>query len=186
MRKIIKAAEQFALEEIKRHGLPSLVNFTTANEKGNELAKKFNVNADIVAIGTRLMDIKLGEAQKTGGDHIELGVAATKTFLKRYAIDPKNILKIVNCVEAHHRTVHWICKEAELVANADCYRFLLPRNWLLFLHSLGTRGMDFQKSLDYGVSKVDEKWKILSLPYCKKELTTDYKLIKEIIKKARQ
>jgi len=187
MKGIIQKAEEFALSEIKKYGLPSKINYETSNKKGLELSKMFKVNSEIVQIGTRLMDIKLGEALNQGKtkEHIKIGSEATRKFLSKFKVADEIKEKIVNCVEGHHGTKKWICKEAEICANADCYRFLLVRNWLIFLNSLKSEGTTFEDSLKFAEEKAEEKWKIISLEICKKELEPHYRLIKEIIAKAK-
>ncbi len=188
MKTLVNEADKYALSEIEKYGLPRLEDFNTSNEKGEWLAKKFKANEEIVKIGTRLMDLKLGEAFSKSQlpKHIEMSVDSTKEFLSKFDIAKETKEKIINCVEGHHGTKKWICKEAEICANADCYRFLLIRNWLNFLTSLGKRNTSFEEALKYAEDKVDEKWKILSLEICKQELEPHYKLIKEIIKKAKE
>lgn len=183
----IKKVNEFALSEIEEYGLPSLINFNTSNEKGLELAEKLNADSDIVQIGTRLMDIKLGEAFSKNilKEHVSMSVETTKEFLSQFDIEKDILDKIINCVEGHHGTKEWKCKEAEICANADCYRFLLAKNWLAFLNSLGKRETSFEDDLKWAEDKADEKWNILSIDICKEELEPHYKAIKEIIKKAR-
>lgn len=187
MQKIIKKAEEFALSEIKKYGLPSIINFETSNKKGLELSKKLNANSEIVQVGTRLMDIKLGKAcsKKKLNEHIEMGAKAAREFLSQFNLQKDIVEKIINCVEGHHGTKKWKCKEAEICANADCYRFLLVRNWLAFLSSLSSDYKNFEDSLRFAEEKANEKWKILSLDICKKELEPHHTLIKEIISRVR-
>ena len=45
--------------------------------------------------------------------------------------------------------------------------------------------MLFEEALKYAETKADEKWSILSLDICKKELEPDYKLIKEICSRSK-
>ena len=109
---------------------------------------------------------------------------ATKEFLSQFDLKSEIFNKIINCAEGHHNK-SWDSLEAEICANADCYRFLLTKNWLVFLHSLGARKTSFEEDLNFAEEKLDEKWEILSLDICKKELEPHYKLIKEIIAKAK-
>lgn len=185
MKDIIQKADEFALSEIEKFGLPTMLNYNLSNEKGLELAKESGADADIVSIGTRLMDIKLGEAFRQGRlkEHIEMGVNATKQFLLKFEIDERIKEKIIDCVKGHHGG--WVSKEAEVCANADCYRFLLLRNWLAFFNSLGARNTTFEEDLAWAEKKADEKWDILSIEKCRNELERDYKLIKKIINKAK-
>lgn len=186
MEELVKKAEEFALSEIDNHRLPPKRFFDTSNEKGEELAKHLGADVDVVKIGTRLMDIKLGEAASKGimEEHVSMGVEATKDFLGQFEISDEIKEKIINCVEGHHGNVDWTCKEAEICANADCYRFHLVSNWLSFIHSMGHNGMSFEESLKAAEFKLEEKWNILSLDYCKKELEPHYKAIREILDKA--
>jgi len=180
-------ADQFALSEIEKYGLPSRINYETSNKKGLELSKIFKADSEIIQVGTRLMDIKLGEASAKGKikEHLKIGAEATREFLSKFEISDETKERIINCVEGHHGTKRWICKEAEICANADCYRFLLVRNWLAFLNSLRSDNMTFEDKLKFSEEKAEEKWNIISLEICKKELEPHYKLIKEIIAKAR-
>jgi hypothetical protein len=76
------------------------------------------------------MDLKLGQAFKEGRsqDHVQMSVDAVRVFLDRFDdLDTSKKEKIINCVEAHHKDVPFTCIEAEICANADCYRFLHPK-----------------------------------------------------------
>ncbi len=187
MKDIIKRADEFAISEIKKYGVPSMINYDISNKKGLELSKQFDVDQDIVQIGTRLMDIKLGEAFSKNkiNEHVKMSVESAKEFLSQFQLLDDVKGKIINCVEGHHGTTEWICKEAEICANADCYRFLLVRNWLDFLIFLESRDSKFEDHINLARMKAEEKWKILSIDICKKELEPHYHLIKDIISKSK-
>ena len=93
--------------------------------------------------------------------------------------------QIINCVEAHHGTIPFDSIEAEICANADCYRFIHPKGFFLFLTILGKRG-SFPDALDMAEKKLDEKYNILSLDFCKNELEEVYRGLKSYISMARQ
>ncbi len=179
MTDIVKESEEYARSEIEKYGAPSIINFEVSKEKGIEIAKKLGADLEIVKIGLNLMDLKLGEAKSLGKikEHIAMSVEASKTFLSKFNLPKEKTDKILNCVEGHHGTKKWICKEAEICANADCYRFLSLKNWLFTLIELN--------DLKLLEEKAEEKWRVLSLDICKKELESDYKLIKEIIRRAK-
>ena len=186
MKQLVKEAEKLALYEIRKYGMPSLDNLELSNRKGKELAERLGANSDIVGIGTNLMDIKLGQAFSEGkiSEHVAMSSAAAKEFLSGFGLGKDITEKIINCVEGHHDTKKWVCKEAEICANADCYRFLQVRSWLAYVTDLGKRNMGLQEILNQAEKKANEKWNILSLDICKKELEPQYRLIKDIIKKA--
>lgn len=187
MKEIINKAREWALEEIKKNMYPRLPGFNLSNEKGQEIAKKLNADKDIVLLGTLLMDIKLGECFKGGKlpEHVKKGTEATRLFLEQFKLNKETKEKIINCVAAHHKAVPFSCKEAEIVANADCYRFLNVKQFLQFIYEDDTFN-GFEEALSFMEGKVDEKWNILSLKICKDELAPHYKLIKEIIAKAKE
>jgi len=186
MEEIIKKAKELALSEIKQYGTPILPHFYLSFKKGQELAEKLRANMQIVEVGTYLMDVKLGQCYSENrlSDHIKLGVEKTKEFLSQFDIDEETKNKILNCVEMHHGG-KYSCKEAEICANADCFRFIHPRGVFAFMHLLGIRNEDPNAEFKYVEQKMDEKWSILSLDICKKELETYYRDFKKLITVAR-
>lgn len=187
MKEIIEKAKKWALEEIKLYGTPKIEHFELSNQKGQELAKKLNADADLVMLGTILMDVKLGECFKEGKleEHTPRSAKATVGFLKQFDLDEEIKKKIINCVEAHHHTKDYICLEAEICANADCYRFLHPRGIFGALVLWGERDQNLNNVLKQVEKKFEEKQKILSLDICKKELAQDIEKIKELLRKAK-
>ena len=187
MKEIIEKAKQWALEEIEKNGAPSLLNFNTSNQKGQELAEKLGADKDIVLLGTMLMDISLGECWKENKipEHVPRGVSAVEKFLAQFKISEDVKAKIINCVEAHHGG-KYKCKEAEICANADCYRFISPNNVFGFITDLVKKeGWSLTKTIKFAYSKLEEKHKILSIDICKKELEEDYQAFKELFEKAK-
>jgi len=187
MEKVVGLADKWARKEIAEYSEPNVLNYETSNQKGEELARKYDVDVNIVKIGTRLMDIKLGEALAKGKaqEHVAMSIEASTAFLDKQDISEEDKNKILNCVAGHHGTASWTCKEAEICANADCYRFLCVKNWLFMLHSLGEE-MSFEEALEFLNGKAEEKWNILSLPECKEELEGEYKLVKELVREEKE
>lgn len=183
---IIQKAKELALNEINIYGYPNILNLETSNEKGQELAKKLNADKNIVLLGTILMDIQLGRAfkEKKPQEHVKMSVEFTNNFLSNTKLSDEIKNKIINCVESHHGTKPYICIEAEICANADCYRFIYPKNVLTFLTDNVKNGMTFEKSLKFTIEKMEEKHKILSLDICKKELEPYYQEFTKIFAKA--
>ena len=185
MKKIIEEAKKIALKEIEKFNSPHLQHFYLANEKGQEIAKKLGADLDIVMLGTILMDLKIGQCISEGRlkDHVEDSKNEAEKFLRQFDyLDENYIKKVLNCVEAHHNVSLAKSLEAEISANADCYRFLHPKGFFAATQLFGKRFDnvdDIVKSINY---KAEEKWKVLSLDVCKKELETNYKNIKNLIK----
>ncbi|MFH0952159.1 MAG: hypothetical protein V1838_03120 [Patescibacteria group bacterium] len=184
---IAEEAKKYALEEIEKYGLPDLIHFDISEKKAIELTDKLNADKQIVQIGIYFIDLKLGQAFKENksAEHVIMSVAATKEFLDKHKVPDDTKDKILNCVEAHHGDVPYKCKEAEICANADCYRFLHPKGFFVFLYVLAKRD-SFANSLDQLEKKLEEKHKILSLDIAKQELEEYYQTLKQYINDARK
>ena len=182
MEEIIKKAKDFAQAEIDKYSYPSHINFETSLKEGQRLAEALNANKDIVALGTMLMDIKLGEAiaKNVVGKHVEMSVEVAKNFLSQFELSDEILSKIINCVEEHHGTVAFSCIESEICANADCYRFLFPKNVFAFIADNVKKDMSYDGAIDFANKKLEEKHKILSLDMCKNELEPHYQAFKKL------
>lgn len=188
LKEIIKEADKWAIKEIdKYNGPPSKLNYYSAIDKGQELAKKLNADKDIVMIGCILMDIKLAECKSQGKrtEHCSMGVEATCEFLAQFKLDDKIINKIIACISEHHGVNKFTCIESEICANTDCYRFILPKNVFDNFYVKAKSGASLEKSINFIEDKLDEKWKVLSLNICKKELEEYYYMFKKLINESR-
>lgn len=87
------------------------------------------------------MDLKLGQAseEKRISDHVKMSSDVARLFLEQNNVEPLDIAKILNCIEAHHGEIAFQSLEAEICANADCYRFIHPKGFFLWLTTLGKR-----------------------------------------------
>ncbi len=182
---IIEKTKKLVAKETSQSVMPL---FDLANEVGQILAQKLNANKDIILLGTLLMDLKHKQAREEDriSEHVQMSLNASKKFLEQFDLDEETKKKIYNCIEAHHKDVPFMCIEAEICANADCYKFLHPKGVLLYVSILSLRGGSFEESLYNVEEKMDEKWNILSLDICKQELETYYNTFKIYIDKARK
>ena len=182
---IIQAARYLAWKEIRKFGVPEPISFALAEKKAEELASKLGANRTITLVGYNLMDLKLGEAFESHRlqDHVKMSLVATRPFLNKFRIPSEDKKKILNCIEAHHGDVPFICKEAEICANADAYRFLHPRGFLAMFSFLSKK-MDVDSSLRIMGKKIDEKYRMLSLAICRRELEPHYWQLKRLIRES--
>ncbi|MBU1975250.1 MAG: hypothetical protein KKG59_02485 [Nanoarchaeota archaeon] len=185
---IVEDAREFALSEIKEFGTPIVVHFELSEREAKKLLKEFEVDEEVVLAGVYLMDVKLGQAIKEGRpqDHVQMSVDATEEFLDKSDLEEEKRKKILNCVGAHHGTIPFECKEAEICANADCYRFIHPRGVFAYFTLLGKRSSDPDDCISQAEKKLEEKWNILSLNSCKQELEPYYKSFKQFFEDARK
>lgn len=185
---IIAQAQAYALKEIEEFGSPKIEHLVLSNEKGQELAEKLWADKDIVMLWTILMDLKIGQCIKENklSEHVQKSAQAAQVFLNQYDIDKDTLNKIMSCIESHHGVAQYSCKEAEICANADCYRFLHPRGLLAAFILRGKRDQDVENILTQIEYKLDEKYNALSLDIWKQELEWYYKEFKALIKQARR
>ena len=178
--------DKFAKDEIKKTGLPQIYNYNIANEKAEELALRLGADVDIVKCGTALMDIKLGEAValKQQPKHVSMSAEYANQILEKLKVEDTKKKVVINCVLAHHGEVPYQSIEAEIVANADAYRFISEIGVFTTYKFALDLGKNHNDALDFVQFKLDEKFKILSLKQAKEELTDLYFLLSKIIKKA--
>ncbi|OGH88788.1 MAG: hypothetical protein A3J93_01715 [Candidatus Magasanikbacteria bacterium RIFOXYC2_FULL_42_28] len=186
---VLQKLRQLAWAETEKYGTPIPEHFVISEQKGIELAEKLGVDVNIVKAGCYLMDCKLGQALKEGKiqDHVAMSSKWGSEWLSELRVDDDLKNKVINCIEAHHGAVPFSCLEAEICANADCYRFLSARGFFAYMTLLGKRDSeDLDKNLQFMESKIDEKHKILSLDICKKETEENYQMFKKLIMKSRK
>lgn len=182
-KEIAEKIETIAREEISRYGLPTIRHFDLSLEKGLELAEKLNADKNLVRAGISLMDIKLGQAAKEGHqpEHVQYCLEFTKELLERFSVTEPYYSILTNCVAAHHGAIPFTSLESEIVANADCYRFIHPRGVMSFHATVIKRGNDHNSALEAVEKKLDEKYSILSLEIAKSELLEYYDMFKKIL-----
>lgn len=181
LQRVADQAIQFAKNEIAQFGVPDEAHFDFCLEKALWLAHAIGANANLVAIGATMMDIKLGQAfhEKRVQDHVAMSVQAAREFLSPFHLSQTEQESILNAVEAHHGGVPFLSMESEICANADCYKFIHPKGVFMYLTILGRRMTDYRACLDQAEAKMDEKMKMLSLPIAKGELQVFYDVFKQ-------
>lgn len=177
-KKLLEDAKEIATETIATTKEHIFIAF----EYGKKLANYYKADETIVLVGLYLMDSKLKEARKQNKkqEHTQMAVEFAKEFLKGYDITKVEYDKIINCIEAHHGKVPFQCLEAEICANADCYRFIHPKGVMAYLPFLSKK-LDYSKDIiTKAKEKLDEKKKLLSLEKAKNDLTNYYSMFSEI------
>ena len=185
MKKLFDIINKLALEEIEKFGGPSLNHYNLSLIKAEQIAniidKKIDVN--LVKCGIALMDIKLGECIKQGkqAEHVSESLKYAKQILLQNKVDSKTTQVLLNCVEAHHGKVPFLSIEAEIYANADCYRFIHPQGVFTFMQTVTNSGANHNDAINMVLAKLEEKHNIVSLPCVKAELEPLYNNIKQLL-----
>jgi len=181
-KKLIQEAESFVYSQAKKFQVPSVFHIKLSNKKGQQLAEKLGANRDIVLLGTLLMDCMLGKAVSEGkiSEHVEMSFEKAVQFLSSFSeITSEEKENILSCVKEHHGTDSFYSLESEIVCNADCYRFVSIEGVVGGIHN--GRQMNVNDLISLYEKKAEEKWHIISLDICKKELELQYKLIKQFL-----
>lgn len=183
----VQLAKDWALEV--RSGGDVAYLFEIANQKALELAKRLGADTEIVQLGSNLMDIKLQEARESGKTeaHIVMGIKASRDFLEKTDLSEEKKKKVIECVAEHHsKSGKFSCLEAEICANADCYKFLSARGFFYYTMVQGKRNCTFNEAVMSTEKYFRKKLEILSLPECKAELEQDIKAILAFLEAAKR
>lgn len=188
-KELIKYADKFNREELVKYNYDLEPMYDISISVGKRLSNIYKVNEDVILIALALIDAKLPEAVRLGNpqDHTKMGIEAAEEILGEVTDMPDATkMNILKCIEEHHGREQYYSQESEIVANADCYKFLSPKGIITYISILGRRLNDFEKEIDQLEMKMDEKFEHLSLDIAKEELTDCYLNFKEYLKKCRE
>jgi hypothetical protein len=175
-----------ALAEIEKYWLPHPTHFEISEKKAIALAEKFDAELMVVQLWVRLMDLKLWQAfaENRLYDHVAMSSIAAQAILNKYPLSNTQMAKIINCIESHHWDVPFSCVEAEICTNADCYRFIHPEWFFLWLTVLWKRWLPYHECLEKAHHKLNEKYQLLSLDICHQELDVYYQTFSQYLNDA--
>ncbi len=186
---LIKKCDDFNILEIQKYNPDMKFLYELSLDMGIKLAEIYKADVNIVKIAIAMMDSKLPEAShlKTPKKHIEMSSNATKEILSDIDCLNEDIKEnIIKCVEEHHGTKEFFSIESEVVANADCYKFVHPKGFLYYSSMLGRRFHDFDKELEQLDFKLNEKHNTISLDIVKEELEPYYQFFQKAIDEAKK
>ena len=103
-----------------------------------------------------------------------MAVEFSEELLKNYNINKEDKEKIINCIASHHKDIPFKYLEAEIVANLDCYRFIHPYCVFSYLIFLTKTSNDIKTIIKKAKTKMDEKYKYISLKEVKDDLDEFY------------
>lgn len=186
---LVIETDNYNKEEMRKYNPDMEFLQKIPEDAGIKLAREYGANENIVRIGIAMMDSKLPEASHLGiaKEHIKMSSEATKEMIKDVdclsEYDKENIIK---CVEEHHGAEKFFSIESEVVANADCYRFIVPKGFLYYASMQGRKFHDFDRELKQLEFKLNEKHNTISLPAVKEELEPYYQLFQKAIDEAKK
>ena len=186
---LINKANNFNKEQIRKYNPDMEFLHEIAWNAGIRLAREYGANENIVKIALAMMDSKLPEASSLGvaKEHILMASNVTKEMLEDVScFNEKEKENIIKCVEEHQGVKKFYSIESEIVANADCYKFVSPKGILYYSSMLGRRFHDFRKELEQLEFKLNEKHNTISLDLVKEELESYYQLFQKSIDEAKK
>ncbi len=185
---LVKYADEFNKSEINKYNPDMEFLYNISVEAGVKLAKEYGANENIVRIALAMMDSKLPEAAHLGTpkEHIIMSQKATEEMISNVNLSEEVKINIIKCVLEHHGVEKFFSIESEVVANADCYKFIHPKGVLYYSSMLGRRFHDFNKELKQLEFKLNEKHNTLSLELAKQELEPYYEFFQKSIDEAKK
>ncbi len=182
MANIIELSRELMHKQTLINKAPSWLLTELAINKGKELCKVFNVDERLVLTSlflahTVFSPVWNGEVQKK---HPELSAEFVKRYLDDWFVNKEEQAIIINSIEAHHGKVPVNSQIAEIVKNAECFKFVTIEGSLIWLHELGLRQVPFDEAVDKVIKKMEQKKSLLTLDGCITEAEINCKKIIEI------
>ena len=168
---IVKLSKQLMVKQTRENKAPSWLLTELAIRKGRELSEKHEVDERLVLTSlylahTIFSPIWHGEIQK---NHAKLSSEFVKGYLDSWEVSKDEQQIILNSIEAHHDGVPTKSKIAEVVKNAECFKFISVEGALIWLHELGIRQVPYEEAVDKVLAKMKQKKVLLTLNDCIKE-----------------
>ena len=183
MNKLVQKSRVLMLEQTKKNDAPAWALTEIAVKKGRQLARRYKVREDLVLAALYLahtvFSAKIkGRVQK---QHEQLSARYVESYLKKWGVSAKDRGVILNAIEAHHDKVSCASKVAEVVKNAECFKFLTLKGALVLLHDMGRRGLAYDEAMDFVIYKMKQKLGYLSLPREIREGRENFRKVLKII-----
>ena len=182
MTELEEKAKDLMLAQTEKNQAPAWLLTELAVEKGRKLARKHDVNEELVVVSLYLAHTVFD--QERGGpvqkNHTETSASFVKEYLDKWNVPDKDKKIILNAIRAHHGKKTTKTLEAEIMKNAECFKFVTLKGAQIFLHELETRGMSYKESVEYVLDKMEQKRKLLTLEDCKQEAEKEIEKIKEM------
>ena len=168
---LVEESKKLMKQAILKNDAPSWLLTELVVEKGKELANKYDADEELIITSLYLAHTVFSKGLKDEiqQQHTKLSSEMAKKYLDKWEVPEEKQKIIINAIKAHHGKIPTESKEAEIVKNAECYKFITVKGCLILLHDLGRRGHSFEEALDYMFYKLGQKLGYLTLDECKKD-----------------
>ena len=166
-RKAIVNARELMKEKTKENKAPSWILTELAQRVGKELAQEFNVDVGIVLLTLYLQHLIFdqiigGEIQKNH-PNLSANYVEDNDLLEKWNIPVEDREIILEAIRFHHNKSINSNLTIEVIKNAECQKFVTVEGALIWLHELGVRGFDYEKSKEIVFYKMNQKKELLTL-----------------------
>jgi hypothetical protein len=173
---LISKARTLMRKQTRKNKAPAWALTEIALAKGKELCKKYKVREELVITALYLAHIEFstiikGRVQK---NHEQLSAHTAEHYLTLWKVPKNNAAIILNAIQAHHDKVPALSKEAEVMKNAECFKFLTLEGAVIYLHDLGTRKMHLEQAVEQVKYKAKQKLGYVTLPGLRREANANY------------
>jgi HD superfamily phosphodiesterase len=179
---IVKLSKAIMLEQTRKNKSPVWQLTEIAIDKGKELSKIYNVDERLVLTSLYLAHTIFSPVWKdeTQKNHPKLSSEFAVKYLDQWNVKEKDKEIIINAIESHHNKVEPKSKTAEVVKNAECFKFVTLKGCLIYFHELGLRGIDYKESVHRVLYKMQSKRNLLTLDKCIREADKNCKEIMKV------
>ena len=184
---IANELDQAAVSDIMKYSIPTLDDYNDTINVAIEIGKKLNANLDVLKLGARFIEIKLGQAiaEKKKSEYINMSLGFAMEFLTGYPLSEDFKKKVLACIKEQNEK-NFSCIEAEIGSNSVCYNYLMPKKILRMFYNLKQRGYNFDEIFIFAEEKVDEMWNRLTLDICKNDLGESHNKILNFLELAKR
>ncbi|MFA6525077.1 MAG: hypothetical protein WCT33_02265 [Patescibacteria group bacterium] len=182
---IVKLSKELMYKQTEKNQAPAWLLTEIAIKKGEVLSKKYHVDGKLVLTSlylahTIFSPVWNGAIQKK---HPELSAKFAKKYLDKWGINDDDQKIILNSIKAHHNKVPTQSKIAEVVKNAECFKFVTTEGALILLHELGRRQVSYEEAVGKVIIKMEQKKSLITLIDCVEEADKNCKIILKIFNK---
>ena len=177
---IVGLSKKLMKERTKKNRSPVCKLTEIAIRKGKELSKKYDVDEKLVLTSLYLAHAVFSPVWKDDiqRNHEKLSSDSIKTYLDRWKVSREDQEIIINSIEAHHNKIPAKSRIAEVVKNAECFKFVtLEGSRIFFKDLVENRNISRNDAIDMVIEKMEQKRKLLTFEDCKKEAEKNCKEI---------
>ncbi len=178
---LVELSKELMYKQTQKNNSPVWLLTEIAIEKGKKFSKKYNVDERLVLTSLYLAHTSFNFKWKKEilSNHPTLSAEFVKKYLDKWKVNKKEQKIILDAIKYHH-TQKNSSKIAEVMRNAECFKFVTVKGSLIWLHALGKRGYTYDKAVEKVLHKMEQKRKLLSLDSCVKEGEANCKQIRKM------